>query len=115
MASFKAAMAKFSLDDVDDEGGVAKRRKIQREGGETSNHLSQREIKGGEASNPPQKETGGGGEIGVTIDPDLLDCSICFYPLCPPVNQVFLFFKALFSQKFSLVCAGFLVIKLIKG
>ncbi|KAF3332159.1 putative fatty acyl-CoA reductase 4 [Carex littledalei] len=44
---------------------------------------------GGETSNPPtQKETGAGNEIQVRIDPDLLDCSICFHPLCSPVKQL---------------------------
>ncbi|KAF3341923.1 E3 ubiquitin-protein ligase SINA-like 6 [Carex littledalei] len=46
----------------------------------------------GETSNPPpppppQKETGGREEVGVTINPSLLKCSICFKPLCPPVFQ----------------------------
>ncbi|XP_078150463.1 uncharacterized protein LOC144545774 [Carex rostrata] len=41
-----------------------------------------------EPSNPPpeEEEIGGGREI-VTIDTDLLDCSICTYPLSPPLHQ----------------------------
>jgi E3 ubiquitin-protein ligase SIAH1 len=32
----------------------------------------------------------GDGDAGISmrIDPDLLDCSICFEPLCPPLYQV---------------------------
>ncbi|KAF3322074.1 putative E3 ubiquitin-protein ligase SINA-like 9 isoform X1 [Carex littledalei] len=56
--------------------------------GDPSNRPSQRDIGGGETSNPPppQEEIGGGKEI-VIIDTDLLDCSICTYPLCPPIHQ----------------------------
>ncbi|KAF3340060.1 putative E3 ubiquitin-protein ligase SINA-like 9 [Carex littledalei] len=62
-------------------------RRTPNEGGEPSYAPSEREIAGGETSDTPQNETEGGKEIQVTIDPDLLDCSICFQPLCSPVNQ----------------------------
>ncbi|KAJ3709291.1 hypothetical protein LUZ61_012996 [Rhynchospora tenuis] len=79
-------MAKFSLEsdadavEDDDRGlGEAKRRKTG----------SEIETEIGEASNsPPQREIGGAAEeLGVTIDADLLDCSICFHPLRPPLFQ----------------------------
>ncbi|XP_078170027.1 putative E3 ubiquitin-protein ligase SINA-like 6 [Carex rostrata] len=80
------------------------------EGGETSNAPTPGEIRGEETSNPPSpreigreeslnsvssREIGGEetttrNEIGVTIDRDLLDCSICTNPLCPPLYQCIL-------------------------
>ncbi|XP_078154090.1 putative E3 ubiquitin-protein ligase SINA-like 6 [Carex rostrata] len=63
---------------------------IQREigRGETSNPPSPSKIEGEETSNPypPQEETGDTRER-VTIDTDLLDCSICINPLYPPLYQ----------------------------
>ncbi|KAF3341921.1 putative E3 ubiquitin-protein ligase SINA-like 9 [Carex littledalei] len=56
--------------------------------GEASNPPTPRKIGGEETSNPspPREETGGERET-VTIDTDLLDCSICTNPLCPPLYQ----------------------------
>lgn len=74
-------------------------RRTPNEGGEPSYPPSEREIAGGETSNPTtQNETGGGKEIQVTIDPNLLDCSICFEPLCSPVNQVILVSRSRFHS-----------------
>lgn len=49
------------------------------------------EVEAGESSSSSigkQKDIGGGDLITVMLDPDVLDCSICFEPLVPPVFQV---------------------------
>ena len=57
--------------------------------GETLNCKSKREMAGEETSNPlpPRKE------IRVSINPCILECSICFDPLCSPLYQVSFFFR----------------------
>ncbi|KAF3335363.1 putative E3 ubiquitin-protein ligase SINA-like 9 [Carex littledalei] len=95
-------MAKLSSDDIEGEGEMAKRRKTNEGGktlnppssgskikeGKTLNPQSQSKTKEGKTLNPtsPQNETGEEKER-ATIDTDFLECSICFNPLYPPVNQ----------------------------
>ena len=41
---------------------------------------------GGERAAEARRDGDAG--ISMRIDPDLLDCSVCFEPLCPPLYQV---------------------------
>lgn len=106
-------MAKFSFDDADDDppatasGGVKRKREDEgpdhaaagagpskarnlavREGAPEGNAAVIQEGAGGNGWKVV--DTGGGdadGAISVRIDPEVLDCSICFEPLRPPLYQ----------------------------
>ncbi|KAJ3677215.1 hypothetical protein LUZ60_002939 [Juncus effusus] len=72
-------MAKFSLqEDEEEETIITKRRKTDHEEEE-----EEEEEKLGECSNGSSSSGG----IKARIDPDSLDCSICFNPLRPPLYQ----------------------------
>jgi E3 ubiquitin-protein ligase SIAH1 len=52
--------------------------------------VGERAVKGDGGCGREVRRVGGDGDAGISmrIDPDLLDCSICFEPLCPPLYQV---------------------------
>jgi E3 ubiquitin-protein ligase SIAH1 len=106
-------MAKFSFDDADDDppvaasggekrkredgpaeaaagGGPPKARILAARGGEQEGSAVVG-AESAEGSGRKAVETVVGGEadgISVRIDPDVLDCTICFEPLQPPLYQV---------------------------
>ncbi|KAK1653806.1 hypothetical protein QYE76_071611 [Lolium multiflorum] len=63
-------------------GPPSKARKLDGVSGE-------RAVKGDGGCGREVRRVGGDGDAGISmrIDPDLLDCSICFEPLCPPLYQ----------------------------
>lgn len=89
------AMAKLSVEDIQGDGEMTKQRK-------TSNPQSKRKIEEAKTLNPssPQNETREEKDV-VTMETDSLDCSICFNPLYPPINQVPFFFSYIFWRFIS--------------
>jgi E3 ubiquitin-protein ligase SIAH1 len=106
--SLGKSMAKFSFADAGDEdhppttapaaaadaGGGDKRKRDGgpddgAAGGEPPSKARKLDGVGGGCGREVRR-VGGDGDAGVSmrIDPDLLDCSICFEPLCPPLYQV---------------------------
>nr|XP_051206749.1 uncharacterized protein LOC127321813 [Lolium perenne] len=70
-------------------GPHSKARKLDGVGGE-------RAVAGDGGCGREVRRVGGDGDAGISmrIDPDLLDCSICFEALCPPLYQVCLICSA---------------------
>ncbi|KAL6646592.1 hypothetical protein ACP70R_015669 [Stipagrostis hirtigluma subsp. patula] len=92
-------MAKFSLDDADEDPPVAaggdkrKRGDSPTDAFEGAGPPKARNLGGGGREREVEVEGAAGcgaeadGGISVRIDPDVLDCSICFEPLRPPLYQ----------------------------
>lgn len=95
-------MAKFSFEEGGEGSGVRKRRRIVAAGETDPTRAEKRfeeseveDDEGEEAIEEEEEEeeegaiaTENGDGIRVRVDPDLLDCSICFEPLRPPLYQV---------------------------
>ncbi|OAY77662.1 E3 ubiquitin-protein ligase SINA-like 10 [Ananas comosus] len=94
-------MAKFSFEEGGEGSGVRKRRRIVAAGETDPTRAEKRfeeseveDDEGEEAIEEEEEEeeegaiaTENGDGIRVRVDPDLLDCSICFEPLRPPLYQ----------------------------
>lgn len=114
LPSIPKSMAKFSLDDADDDPPVATARdKRKRDDGpadaeDEPPRARGSAVAGREPAAPgaeaeaagrrgPAEEMANGeveGGLSVQIDPDVLDCSICFESLRPPLYQVLVQFCA---------------------
>ncbi|KAJ6820781.1 E3 ubiquitin-protein ligase SINA-like 10 [Iris pallida] len=88
-------MVRFSAEDEEEEemvrGGGGTKRKLSGSGQEEEEEAFKIAAQSRDLEEKRRREssstTSGGGGISATIDPDVLDCPVCFEPLRPPLFQ----------------------------